>query len=104
MVFIVFSRDSWGLKPINTHYIGEFPIGVRWDRGTSNYPLICRCLKAGDEAVDLKRAGKLQPLLGGFWRCFFWLPKKKGANFQPKRTEIFEKKTVKWDQNSKKIS
>ena len=22
MVFIVFSRDSWGLYPINTHYIG----------------------------------------------------------------------------------
>ena len=22
MVFIVFSRDSWGLQPINTHYIG----------------------------------------------------------------------------------
>ena len=28
--------------PINTHYIGlieGFPIGVRWDRGTSHYPL-----------------------------------------------------------------
>ena len=22
MVFIGFSRDSWGLEPINTHYIG----------------------------------------------------------------------------------
>ena len=29
MVFIVFSKDSWG-----------FPIKVRWDRGTSNYPVI----------------------------------------------------------------
>ena len=41
MVFMVFSRDSWGLQPINTHYIGlisGFPIRVRWDRGTSNYP------------------------------------------------------------------
>ena len=33
MVFTVFSRDSWGLSPVNTHYIGliqGFPIRVRW--------------------------------------------------------------------------
>ena len=29
MVFIVFSRTSWGLQPINTHYL-IFPLGVRW--------------------------------------------------------------------------
>ena len=41
VVFIVFSRDCWWLKPINTHYIGlikEFPIGYV-GRGASNYPL-----------------------------------------------------------------
>ena len=29
MVFIVFSRDSWGLQPINTHYIGLIGISHR---------------------------------------------------------------------------
>ena len=41
----VCSRASWGLKPINTNYIGLIlgisHDGVRWDRGPSNYPLIC---------------------------------------------------------------
>ena len=45
MVLIVFSKDSWGFYPVNTHYIGlikGFPIGVCWARGTSNYALIGR--------------------------------------------------------------
>ena len=25
-------------------FLGGFPIGVRWDRGASNYPLICEFL------------------------------------------------------------
>ncbi len=41
MVFIVFSRDSWGLQPITTHYLGlinrDFPF-----RGTLGFGYIQR--------------------------------------------------------------
>ncbi len=40
IVIIVFSRDSWGYLthkyPLYRDYSSGFPIGVRWDRGTSN--------------------------------------------------------------------